>query len=246
MAEGTWTGLVILLGVVYTRVNSKQCEQTIRRVRHLPNERQRNTTLFHHHGLRVCRRTFLFLHGVGDFLLRAVKAGYLSGGLIPRRHGHTGRVAPNALVLEDVRHIVRFNLHYAEAHAILLPGRIPGYKRDDIQILPCSTTKRAVWQLYREGTQFLSVKTAAYSTFTHVWRHLLPHIIVGRPMSDICWKCQKNSTAIIRSANLSEEVKSEVNSNIILCYVDYHLFFSIAPVQLFHDPSVLFLNADTP
>ncbi len=43
------------------------CEETVRRVHHLPSERQRNTTLFQHHGLPVCRRTFLFLHGVGDF-----------------------------------------------------------------------------------------------------------------------------------------------------------------------------------
>ena len=38
--------------------------------------------------------------------------------------------------LSDVKCIVRFVLQYAEDHAILLPGRIPGYKRIDLQLLP--------------------------------------------------------------------------------------------------------------
>ena len=38
-------------------------------------------------------------------------------------------------------HVVSYLISYAEANAILLLGRIPGYKRSDIQLLPCSTTK---------------------------------------------------------------------------------------------------------
>ena len=46
--------------------------------------------------------------------------------------------------LEDVQHVVQFILHHAKVNAILLPGHIPGYKRDDVQLLHCSTTKRNV------------------------------------------------------------------------------------------------------
>ena len=130
-------------------------------------------------------------------------------------HGNTGRVPHNALSLEDVQHIVQFILHYAEVNAVLLPGRIPGYKRDDVQLLPCSTTKRSVWLVYKEATRELSLKTAAYSTFLKLWQHLLPNIIVARPMTDLCLTCQQNSTAIIRSANLTEEVKSKVKLSLV-------------------------------
>ena len=41
--------------------------------------------------------------------------------------------------------MLTFVMHYVETNAILLPGRIPGYKRDDIKLLPSSCTKRAVW-----------------------------------------------------------------------------------------------------
>ena len=37
--------------------------------------------------------------------------------------------------LEDVQHVVQFILHHAKVNAILLPGHIPGYKRDDVQLL---------------------------------------------------------------------------------------------------------------
>ena len=36
---------------------------------------------------------------------------------------------------------------------------------------------------------------------------------VMRPMTDLCFVCQQNSTAIVRSANLAEEDKKEVCHN---------------------------------
>ena len=128
-------------------------------------------------------------------------------------HGHTGRLISHGLTLADVESLLKFVLQYAEANAILLPGRVPGYKRDDVQILPSSTTKKAVWVLYVETCQQLAVRALAYSTFCKVWSQFLRHIVVARPMTDLCWKCQQNSTAIVRSANLSEEEKSQVWSN---------------------------------
>jgi len=176
---------------------------------YLAKEREETTTAYRHHGRTVCRNTFLFLHGVGSCRLKAIKSHYLANGLVPRRHGNTGRVPSNTLSLEDAQHVVHFILHYAEANAILLPGRIPGYKRDDVQLLPCSTTRRSVWLIYQEARELL-YKMAAYSTFCKLWKDLLPQIVVAHPMTDLCWTCQQNSTAILRSANLCEKVKSEV------------------------------------
>ena len=169
--------------------------------RHAPREREK--VLFHHHAHRVCMRTFLFLHGIARGKFQAIKN--LSEGLLPRTHGHTGRIAPNALVQRDIEQILSFVTHYTDTNAILLPGWIPGYKRDDIQLLPSTTTKKAVWRMYQETCTSLSVRPAGYSTF-------LPHVIVARPITDLCWTCQQNSTAIIRSAGLTEAEKSEVGA----------------------------------
>ena len=158
----------------------------------------------------MCKRTFLFLHDIGDFRLKAIRAQYIREGLVPRVHGHTGRVAPNALVLEEVKGILTFVMHYVETNAILLPGRIPGYKRDDIKLLPSSCTKRAVWLLYQESATCLSLRSVAYTTFCKVWRNFMGGVVVCKPMTDLCETCQRNSAAIVRSFNKSEEDKSEV------------------------------------
>ena len=52
-----------------------------------------------------------------------------------------GKKLQNTLLLLDIRRIVAFLANYAEENAILLPGRVPGYKRDNIQLLSSSTTK---------------------------------------------------------------------------------------------------------
>ena len=35
-----------------------------------------------------------------------------------------------------------------DSNAMLLPGRVPGYKDLDVKLLPSSTTKHAIWELY--------------------------------------------------------------------------------------------------
>ena len=75
---------------------------------HQMKRREKNTTTYHHQGVKVCRKTFLFLHNIGEFCLKAIKAQYLAEGLVPHIHGHSGRIAPNALVLGHVQSIVTF------------------------------------------------------------------------------------------------------------------------------------------
>ena len=55
--------------------------------------------------------------------------------------------------------------------------------------------------------RFLSmsfIRAVAYSTFCQLWRLLLPSVTVMKPMSDPCWQCQQNSSAILRVANAPE------------------------------------------
>ena len=68
-----------------------------------------------------------------------------------------------------------------------------------------------IWLLYEETTRQHLRLSVAYFTLCQVWRRFLQHVIVARPMTDLCAVCQKHSAAIIRSVNLSEEEKSEVH-----------------------------------
>ena len=86
----------VVMGQVMAFTFCSQVPQNISKHRHQVKQRERNASAFYHNGLRVCKRTFLFLHDIGDFRLKAIRAQYIREGLVPRVHGHTGRVAPNA------------------------------------------------------------------------------------------------------------------------------------------------------
>ena len=64
--------------------------------------------------------------------LKSVKSHLKNDGLTPRVNGNTKKLPHNITPFEKVQHVVKFILSYAEDHTILLPGHIPGYKRDDI------------------------------------------------------------------------------------------------------------------
>ena len=93
---------------------------------------------------------------------------------------------------------------------MVLPGHVPRYKSSDIQLLPSSTTKHQVWELYQQAASGGSMRSVSYSSFTSLWQQLLLHVVVMKPMTDLCWMCQKNSAAITRSANRPEEEKTLV------------------------------------
>ncbi len=70
-------------------------------------------------------------------------------GLDSRVHGNSKRLPANTLTFKDKENVKKFLCDYAQANAILLPGRIPGYKRDDLQLLPSCTTKKVSKICYR-------------------------------------------------------------------------------------------------
>ena len=133
------------------------------------------------------RQTFLFLHSMSVTCFNAIKRSWLQSGLLPRVRSTT--LPHNTTQLSDIRNVVRF-IHYAEDHAILLPGRIPGYKRDGMQLLPSSATKRQVCEAYHHAISQGPGKVVGYTLFCPIWRQLTPQVLVMRPMSDLCWVCQ--------------------------------------------------------
>ena len=46
-----------------------------------------------------------------------------------------------------------------EANAMVLPEQVPGYKSSEVQLLPSSTTKHKVWELYQESAMEKSYET---------------------------------------------------------------------------------------
>ena len=178
-------------------------------------DRSHTATLFCFGGHRICHKVFLFLHAMSHQRFKSIKKTWRENGLCPRVRS---KVVPhNTTKLSDIQNVVRFILQYAEDNAILLPGRIPGYKRDDLQLLPSSTTKRQVWETYHQSSLAApDVQGVCYSLFCDLWNQLTPQVAVTRPMSDLCWVCQQNSNLIMRAHNRPVEEKSEVHVHVII------------------------------
>ena len=212
---------MVVLGQCMAYTDSSELTAQTSVHRNSPHPRQRSRSIYHHQGLRVCRTTFLFVHGIKLFRFKALRHHLNKNGLVARVHGNTSRLPKHALTLQDVQQVIGFITNFAEDHAIMLPGRIPGYKRYDLQLLPCSTTRSYVWKAYTTATaNDTSIHTVTYSTFCCLWRQLLPQILPARPRTDLCEVCHKSAILISRSSNLSEADKTQVfklttNYNII-------------------------------
>ena len=50
--------------------------------------------------------------------------------------------------IEDLKQTLTYITQYAEHHALVLLGRVPGFKRDDVKLLPSSETKAKVYSVY--------------------------------------------------------------------------------------------------
>ena len=51
-------------------------------------------------------------------------------------------------------------------------------------------------------------QTVSYTKFTELWKQFHPNLVVAKPMTDLCFACQQNTSKLLRAANLPEE-KSE-------------------------------------
>ena len=66
--------------------------------------------------------------------------------------------------------MVLLNFHnLPDSNAMLLPGRVPGYKDTDVKLLPSSTTKNSIWKQYLQAAANSSMRALAYPTFTQLW-----------------------------------------------------------------------------
>ena len=94
---------------------------------------------------RCARKPLNFWFGVGvNSRLQSINNHHLEEGLVETVHKNTEHLPHHAITcsFDDVAHIVRYFQDYADQIAILLPGCIPGYKRDDMKLLPCRKSKR--------------------------------------------------------------------------------------------------------
>ena len=194
---------LVILGIIHSSLN---CNETSISGR-VEKNRQSARMCFFYHGKRICKKTFLFLHCLQSYRFHSLVKHYRKNGLTLRTHGNSIRLPSSASSTETVEQVVKFIKNVAEEQALLLPGRVPGFKRIDVKLLPSNLTKRSLWKKYFDICTSTGQTSVGYSKFCDLWNQLCPFILIMRPATDLCWTCQKNNSHINKSANLPEAEK---------------------------------------
>ena len=106
-------------------------------------KRQRMSYFFR--GVQVCKKTFLFVYGIGKFRLDNLKTHLKKHGVMPRTHANTARLPKNTLAHETLNRTVTFIKNFATEQGVALPGRVPNFKNLKVQLLPSCESKASVW-----------------------------------------------------------------------------------------------------
>ncbi|KAL8586706.1 hypothetical protein ACOMHN_038692 [Nucella lapillus] len=144
-------------------------------------------------------------------LLTRLSKHYQTEGLAqPSKKSGGRRRNTRSLKYQDTEAVKKFICHYAEDHAVSLPGRVPGFKREDIRLLPSAIPKSGIYRQYADHANQAGLRVVSASTFRQLWLELCPYIVVAKPMTDLCWRCQRNNGRIFRGTFITDEEKNEL------------------------------------
>ena len=179
-----------------------------------PGIRQRVTFQYAFKGMPICREMFLFLHRISRTRLYNLVKHLCTNDIVPRTHGNKGKMPKHSMKFHEITRVVDFIKCYADVHAIPLPGRLPKHQDYRVMKLPSDVSKAIVYRDYVTASETLresgeDVRVISYRQFRRLWQELVPFVTTMNPSSDLCFVCQENIAAIMRSTNLPEDEKSE-------------------------------------
>ena len=157
----------------------------------------------------ICKEMFLHFYCVGYSWFRQLKEHYEKHGIALRQHDSTKRLPENTLPQSTIEDVYSFIANYVEENAISLPGRIPGFKSNEVKILLSSETKIGVLRVYETAYKAVDKHPVSYSKFLQIWGQFYPYVVISKPVTDLCMTCQQNTNKLQHATNLSEREKVE-------------------------------------
>ena len=191
----------VILGAIQSSIN---CSDVSVSGRSEKSRKQLRMTFFYH-GKRICRTTFLFLHCISKNKFCTLLKHYKENGLSLRIHGNKKRPSSWTVPSQAVEQVVKFILNVAEEQVLILPGRVPGFKRTDVRLLPSALTKHRLWMNYTGICTSQGQQSVGYSKFCNLWTQLCPFILIMCSATDLCWTCQKNNNSEVGESTRKPE-----------------------------------------
>ena len=169
---------------------------------------KRKMTTYFFRARTICRPVFCFIHNVSEKRFKNLKTHFQTNGAVPRMHGNKAMDSKKATPFDVVEHVKHFIENYGAVNGLYLPGRVPGYKNDQLILLPSHHTKSFVHKEYEKACVASNIVPVSYRKYRELWSVFFPYILAQKPRTDLCFTCQKNVSTIIKMQN-REEVKSE-------------------------------------
>ena len=117
---------LVILRMIHSAINCDQFSYSGR----AEKTRQRTRMPFYFHSHRICPKTFLFMHRLHKNRFYSLVKHYRLNRLSLRTHGKKKRLPSSAFSAATIERVVKFIMNVAEDQALLLPGRVPGFKRN--------------------------------------------------------------------------------------------------------------------
>ena len=159
--------------------------------------RSHATATYFYKNNKLCRKSFLFLHTISDKRFRNLVDRYRVHGVAPQVHGFAGSSPPNTTPFDSVTSMLQFVKNFAASISLPLPGRLPNFRYERVQLLPTDMTKLEVYRKSCRAAEIEGKTAVGRSTFLDLWSKQLPYITVMKPATDLCWVCQQNMTSIL-------------------------------------------------
>ena len=115
-----------------------------------------------------------FLNRISEYRRTSLLKWYTANGLMPKekRSGRRGNNTRATLSRTSSRQW--YVSQYAEHQALLLPGRVPGFKRYDVKLLPSAEMKAKVYDVY--ATTVKDSGMIIKSTYMHLQHEILINV----------------------------------------------------------------------
>ena len=113
------------------------------------------------------------------------------------------------MTVNDINNVITFLQSYANKNGLPLPGRMPNYRDSRVILLPSDKSKADIFELYNSTASELGFRHIALSTFKKLWLEHCPTLLIIKPATDLCSKCQLYSAKLSNGGNETEEEKLE-------------------------------------
>lgn len=86
---------------------------------------------------------------------------------------------------------------------------MPNNRDSKVILLPSDKSKADIYELYNSTATELGFRHIALSTFKKLWLEHCPTLLIIKPATDLCTKCQLYSAKLSNGGNETEEEKRE-------------------------------------